>query len=133
MEALIAISASTSAVLVALINGFFSRRQRKKDDVVGRLSTIETNVKSTNDKVNLVGKGSMATLKIQLQNSHTDQQLRVRSKTLDWSQDSDQVFREAYNIYKELDGNGVVDRLKQDMDIWRDKYADESYVSHSKQ
>lgn len=99
----------------------------KRDKVASRLKKIEDSQIDISDKVDLTNKGTMTTLKIQLQQTHEKQQARVHSSTQKWSPELDQVFREAYSIYKNLSGNGIVDRLKKDMDIWRDRYAGDVY------
>jgi len=112
---------------VALITTVGNLVVTKRDKVASRLKKIEDSQIDISDKVDLTNKGTMTTLKIQLQQTHEKQQARVHSSTQKWSPELDQVFREAYSIYKNLSGNGIVDRLKKDMDIWRDRYAGDVY------
>lgn len=119
--------AFAGAVVVALITTAGNLRISKRDKVASRLKAIEDAQVETNEKVDLGNKGTMTTLKIQLQQTHEKQQSRIHSSSQKWSPELDQVFREAYAIYKNLSGNGIVDRLKKDMDIWRDRYAGDVY------
>lgn len=123
----VALTSAGAAVTVALINNVFASRQRKKDNIAGRMSAIEDNQLELVDKVELNNKGTMTGLKIQLQATYDKQRRKVSSRNDHWSPDLDQVFREAYKSYKDLGGNGIIDRLKGDMDIWRDKYAGNLY------
>lgn len=113
--------------MVAMITTGSNLIISKRDKVATRLKTIEDAQVATAEKVDLGNKGTMTTLKIQLQQTHEKQQTRIRSSSQKWSTELDQVFREAYAIYKNLNGNGIVDRLKKDMDIWRDRYAGDVY------
>lgn len=119
--------AFAGAVVVAMITTGSNLIISKRDKVATRLKTIEDAQVATAEKVDLGNKGTMTTLKIQLQQTHEKQQTRIRSSSQKWSTELDQVFREAYAIYKNLNGNGIVDRLKKDMDIWRDRYAGDVY------
>lgn len=126
MELLVAITSSGAAVMVALINNMFTTRQRKKDNIVGRMQAIETKLDTGN-------RGTMTGLKIQLQETYEKQRKKVENrKHSDWSPILDQVFREAYCAYKNLGGNGIIDRFKQDMDIWRDSHANDIYTPTNK-
>lgn len=108
------------------MNNMFVSRQRKKDNLIGRMDSIEAKLDTGN-------KGTMTGLKIQLQETHEKQRKRVENrKKSDWSPILDQVFREAYCAYKNLGGNGIIDRLKQDMDIWRDSHANDIYIPSNK-
>lgn len=127
-----AISAGGAAITVALINNLFTIRHRKKDNILGRIIGIETNQDKLGNKIDLGNKGTMTGLKIQLQETYEKQYCRISSKNTKWSSDLDQVFREAYKAYKDLGGNGIVDRIKADMDIWRDKYAGDSFIDNEK-
>lgn len=119
--------AFAGAVVVALITTMSNLIVTKRDKVTDRLKKIEGNQVILGAKVDLGNRGTMTSLKIQLQQTYEYQQQRVKSRTDKWSPELDQVFREAYVIYKNLEGNGIVDRLKLDMDIWRDKYAGDVY------
>lgn len=119
--------AFAGAVIVALITTGSNLIVSKRDKVASRLSKIEDSQVVINAKVDMGNRGVMTSLKIQLQQTYEYQQQRVKSRTDKWSPNLDQVFREAYTIYKNLDGNGIVDRLKLDMDIWRNKYAGDTY------
>lgn len=127
-----AISAGGAAVVVALINNIFTSRHRKKDNIIGRMNNIEDSQNKLGEKLDLGNKGTMTGLKIQLQETYEKQYCRISSKSSKWSSDLDQVFREAYKAYKDLGGNGIVDRIKVDMDIWRDKYAGDSFIDNGK-
>jgi hypothetical protein len=124
--------AFAGAVVVALITTGSNLIVSKRDKVASRLKTIEDSQIDIGEKVDMTNKGTMTTLKIQLQQTHEKQQARIRSANQKWSPELDQVFREAYTIYKNLNGNGIVDRLKQDMDIWSDRYAGDVY-DHGKE
>lgn len=119
--------AFAGAVVVALITTAGNLRISKRDKVASRLKAIEDAQVETNEKVDLGNKGTMTTLKIQLQQTHEKQQARVHSASQKWSSELDQVFREAYAIYKNLNGNGIVDCLKKDMDIWRARFTGDVY------
>lgn len=125
--------AFAGAVVVALITTVGNFIVTKRDKVSDRLKKIEGNQVILGAKVDLGNRGTMTSLKIQLQQTYEYQQQRVKSRSEKWSPELDQVFREAYVIYKNLEGNGIVDRLKLDMDIWRDKYAGDVYNSGEKE
>lgn len=96
------------------------------------MNNIEDSQNKLGEKLDLGNKGTMTGLKIQLQETYEKQYCRISSKSSKWSSDLDQVFREAYKAYKDLGGNGIVDRIKVDMDIWRDKYAGDSFIDNEK-
>ena len=127
MEILIGLIAALSAVIVSVVNNIFMMLARKKDDISGRLLRVEEAGDMLNDKIDLNNRGTMTTLKFQLKDMHDNQFNKVSSPKSKWSYDIDRVFREAYVVYKDLGGNGIIDKIKDDMDIWRDENATESY------
>lgn len=120
--------AFAGAVVVSLVTLVGNIIISKRDKVATRLTNIEVGQALTGAKLDLGNRGTMTSLKIQLQQTHERQRAKVRSKSDRWSPELDQVFREAYVIYKQLEGNGIVDRLRKDMDVWRDRFAGEIYV-----
>lgn len=124
MEAIVALSSAGGAVLVALVTTIGNIYVRKKDNVASRLSNID-------NKLDLIGKGTQQSLKSDLQTLHDRQHTAVNGSK--WNKDIDIIFIDTYKSYKDLGGNGVIDRLKNDVDLWRNRYADGEYKRETSQ
>ena len=83
--------------------------------------------KTQRETLDILKNGIKASLKPQLQQLHDKQSHAIASKSTFWSEHTDRLFNEVYVEYKALGGNGIIDTIKADMDIWRQKYAGEFY------
>jgi hypothetical protein len=120
----------TTSVIVALIGAFapklINRKKTNNEDILSAIKEVDT-------KVDVLGDSTREALKANLLRIYEEEHecvQGVRKNRLgknEWCADKDLVFREVYRAYKNLHGNGIIDSLKKDMDIWRDLYATNEY------
>ena len=91
------------------------------------LPLMRRGYKDQKETLDILKNGIKASLKPQLQQLHDKQSHSIAGKSTSWSEHTDRLFNEVYIEYKALGGNGIIDTIKADMDIWRQKYAGEFY------
>jgi len=123
MELVVGLTSAISGIVVATITVLGNVFVRKKDNIAHKVTLM-------NKKLDKIGKGTAQSLKTDLQRLHERQQSAILNGS--WSGDIDTVFRESYFAYKELGGNSIIDRLRFDMDKWRETYNKDIYEDGKK-
>lgn len=131
--AMTALITTGGVVLVSLIGLYGKWTSDKRKDRTAKLDLILETSQDTNHKVDLISAGTKEALKANLLRLYEEEhaciigQLENHAGKKAWCRDKDEVFREVYKAYKNLQGNGIVDTLLHDMDIWREKYAETEF------
>lgn len=133
IETTVALITTGGVVFVAIlgiVGKWLSDRRKEKTT---KLDLILSTSQDTNHKVDLISVGTKEALKTNLLRIYEEEhlcvtgQLKNRAGKKAWCRDKDEVFREVYKAYKNLQGNGIIDSLLHDMDIWRDKFAENEF------
>lgn len=128
-----ALITTTGVVLVAILGIVGKWLADRRKDKKTKLDLILETAQDTNYKVGLISIGTKEALKANLLRLYEEEhacvtgQLKNRAGKKAWCRDKDEVFREVYKAYRNLHGNGIVDSLLHDMDIWREKYAETEF------
>lgn len=133
IETTVALITTGGVVIVAILGilGKWLADRRKEKST--KLDLILETSQDTNHKVGLISVGTKEALKANLLRLYEEQHACVKGQQVNrsgkkaWCRDKDEVFREVYKAYKNLHGNGIVDSLLHDMDVWREKFAETEF------
>lgn len=129
----VALIATTGTIVVTLLGLFGKWIDDRRKGKRSKVDQILANTEKTKTQVELIAIGTKEALKANLLRLYEEEHSCVvglqknRTGKRAWCQDKDEVFREVYKAYKNLNGNGIIDTLMGDMDIWRDRYAQSEF------